>query len=283
MNNRQLIAIIIVLMSFCTRSNGQTDLGVEKNVIISGTILNYEIGISPQTIEITRRDFFDLDEKYVERINEDGSFKIVFPIAYIQESYIEYGNLFSLLCVPGDSLTIQINNNILQDKESLKYITFSDNEMGKTSWLMNKFKAQLPNENYIYLNFQKAEKELPPDEYTKYIGGREKKYDDYLDTFKKANQTTVLFETWVEDYLKYHTWESLMSYRSMHPLHNKIERDSFKLPTNYFNFLGNYDMNDKECWIQVLNATFFNSSKISKGVLYPKRFLGLLFNMFSTA
>jgi thiol-disulfide isomerase/thioredoxin len=246
MINNQLFGIIIALISFWACSNQQNDFGIEKNIIITGTITNYEVGKSPQTIEIIRRDFFDLNEKYVKNINVDGTFKFEFPIAYTQESYLKYGNLISLLCVPGDSLNIQIDNNILQDNESQEHIKFSDTEIGKTNWLIYQFKAELPNENYIYNKAYDAEKNLTHEEFTKYISNRENEYFAFLDKFQKANQTTELFDTWVNDHLKYESWNDLMRYRWTHPHYNKIESDSFNLPESYFAFLSNYNMNDNK-------------------------------------
>ncbi|MFC2110579.1 TlpA family protein disulfide reductase [Bacteroidota bacterium] len=244
MKNRQLLGIIIVLISFWACSNRQSDFGIEKDIIISGTISDYEIGKSPQTIEIIRRDFFDLNEKYVERINEDGTFKFKFPISYTQESYLKYGNLISILCIPGDSLHILIDNKILEDKNVPEYIKFLDTETGKTNRLIIKFNAELPNENYIYNKANEAERNLSPEEFTNYIQKRENEYFTFLNKFKKENRTTELFDIWVYDNLKYESWNDLMRYRWTHPHYNKMERDSFNLPENYFSFLNDYNMND---------------------------------------
>ncbi|MEA5081925.1 MAG: hypothetical protein VB024_09930 [Dysgonamonadaceae bacterium] len=78
MKNWQLSTFIILLILLGTCGNGQADFEIEKNIIISGTITNYEVGKSPQTIEISRKDFFDLNEKYVEEISENGTFKFIF-------------------------------------------------------------------------------------------------------------------------------------------------------------------------------------------------------------
>lgn len=70
-------------------------------------------------------------------------------------------------------------------------------------------------------------------------------------------------------------WEELGKTSGLDEMANKVA-DRFDVSSELAKI-------DIERWIQVINATFFNSSKISKGVLYPKRFLGLLFNIFSTA
>lgn len=257
MKNRKSFGIIIVLISFWACSNKQTDFGIEKDIIISGTITNYEIGKSPQTIEIIRRDFFDLNEKYVEKINKDGTFKFKYPISYVQESYLRYGNLISILCIPGDSLHIQIDNTILEDKKSQEHIKFSDTETGKTNWLINKFKAELPNENYIYNKANEAEKKLTPEEFTNYISNRENEYLTFLNKFQKENQTTELFDSWVNDNLKYESWKDLMRYRWTHPHYNNIERESFNLYENYFAFLSDYNMNDNKLF-SIAHADFLH-------------------------
>ncbi|WP_430818039.1 TlpA family protein disulfide reductase [Carboxylicivirga marina] len=244
MKNRQLLGIIIILTSFWACSNRQTDFGNKKDVIISGTISNYEIGKSPQTIEIIRRDFFDLNEKHVEKIYVDGTFRFKYPIAYAQESYLKYGSLVSIICIPGDSLHILIDNKILEDENAQEYLKFSDTETGKTNRLMIKFNAELPNDNYIYDKANQAERNLTPEEFTNYIKNRENEYYTFLNTFQKENQTTEIFDNWVNDKLKYESWQDLMRYRWTHPHYNKMDRDSFNLPKNYFSFLNDYNMND---------------------------------------
>ncbi|MBN2833330.1 MAG: TlpA family protein disulfide reductase [Candidatus Delongbacteria bacterium] len=225
-------------------SNRQTDFGIEKNIIISGAISNYEVGKSLQTIQIIRRDFFELNENYVEKINEDGTFKFKFPISYVQESYLKYGDLISILCIPGDSIHILIDNKILEERKKPEFIKFSNSETGKTNMLMTKFLAELPNENYIYDKANEAEKNLAPEEFTNFISKRESEYYTFLNEFKKENQTTELFDSWVNDRLKYESWSDLMRYRWTHPHYNNMDRDNFILPENYFSFLSDYDMND---------------------------------------
>ena len=122
MGNRQLLNIIIISTLFCACSNQQSDFGIEKDVIISGTINNFDINKSPQTIELIRRDFFGLDETNVEDINEDGTFKFKLPISYIQESYLRYGRLIRILCLPGDSLNIKIENVIPKGEHPFNFI-----------------------------------------------------------------------------------------------------------------------------------------------------------------
>jgi thiol-disulfide isomerase/thioredoxin len=257
MKSTQLFGIIFLLIFFEARSSEQTDFGIEKNVTIYGVITNYEIGKSPQTIEISRRDFFGLNEKCVENINKDGTFKFKYPISYIQESYLKYGNLISILCIPGDSIQIQIDNKILEDKKSQEHIKFSNTKTGIANWLICKFKAELPNESYIYDKANDAEKKLSPEEFKNYISKRENEYLTFLKKFKKENNTTELFDIWVNDKLKYETWNDLMRYRWTHPLYNNIQLDSFKLSENYFSFLSNYNMNDNN-FFSISHADFLH-------------------------
>ncbi len=258
MNNKQLFGIIIILISFFSCSNKRTEFGIEKNFIISGKITNYDIKTSPKTIKIYRRDFFNIGgETYEEEINNDGTFKVKYPISYAEESYLEYGDLISILCIPGDSLYILIDNKILEDKRRQKYkhLKFSESNTGKTNMLISKFNAELPNENYIYDKAIEAEKNLSTNEFTNYISKRENEYYTFLNKFKKENKTTKLFDNWVKDNLKYKSWNDLMRYRWTHPYYNKMEEDSFTLPKKYFYFLRDYDTNDNNLF-SIAHADF---------------------------
>ena len=261
MKNKQLLIIVILLILFCACSNRQSEFGIEKDVIVSGIITNYDINNSPQTIELFRRDFFDLNETNIEYINEDGTFKFKLPISYIQESYLKYGSLIPILCIPGDSLSIKIENVIPQDEHPFKFIKFSNNKMGEASSLINKFQSELPNENYIYENAGEAQKNLSLEAFVIYIKKREDEYRTFLKKFNKENQTTELFDRWVNDKLKYESWNDLMRYRWTHPYYNKMERDSFNLPQSYFSFLSDYDMNDNGLF-SIAHAGFLNEFSI---------------------
>lgn len=242
---------------FYNCSNRQSDFGIQKDVIVSGIIANYDINKDPQTIELFRRDFFEINETNVEYINDDGTFKFKLPISYIQESYLRYGGFIPILCIPGDSLNIKIEKVIPQGEHPFEFIKFSNNKMGKASWLINKFQSELPNENYIYEHAHEAQKNLSHEAFLIYIKKREDKYRTFLKKFNKENQTTELFDKWVYDRLKYESWNDLMRYSWTHPYYNKIERNSFKLPQSYFSFLNKYDMNDNGLF-SIVHSDFLN-------------------------
>ncbi|MEA5081924.1 MAG: thioredoxin-like domain-containing protein [Dysgonamonadaceae bacterium] len=165
-------------------------------------------------------------------------------------------------------MTIEIDNKILQNQESQEYIKFSDTEIGKTNWLMNKFNAELPNENYIYNHANEAEKNLSPEEYADFIKKREQEYYAFLDKLKKENKTTKLFDKWVNDKLKYESWRDLLRYRWTHPHYNGMQRDSFNLGESFFTFLRDYNMNDNELF-SVVHTDFLDEYSIYSNE-YPK-------------
>ena len=234
-----LILISIICLTSCSKHDSK--FGIEKNVSISGKIIGFEKDKSPNTLQIIRRDFFDKNENYISTIDENGHFKLSFPIIYPQEIYLEYGNFFSLVLRPNDSLYIAIENKFAE-RYDLNYVHFDNTEIGKTNLLVNKYYEELPLEEYFYQRAIDAEKNMNPKEYTGFIHERDSALTALYNKFISENATTPLFKKWCLDDIKYLALKSLMRYRWTHPDHNNI--DSFSLPENYFSFLTDYNMND---------------------------------------
>ncbi len=281
MKNTAILGIIVMLVSsFISCTHKQIEFGIEKDIIISGKITNYDSANAPHTIEVIPIDLFD-EVKYVEQVHKDGSFKVVFPIAYTQEFYLRYGNIISLLCEPGDSLYINIDNGILKSNKPQKHIIgFSDNNIGKTNALINKFQAELPNEQYIGEYQLEAERAKTPDEFKNYIKTREQSYYTFLQKFKSKNATTKLFDNWANDHLKYESWNDLMRYRWAHPLHNQEQIDSFNLPEDYFTFLQDYNMYDNHLF-SATHSNFLHEFSMYAS-LHPKDSLQKARSIFQT-
>lgn len=245
MKRKAVWGLILLLGSLVSCSQREsTEFGIAKNMIVSGTITNYDKSTDPKTLQILRRDLFESEERLVASINADGTFQFEFPVAYTEEVYLFYNTLITLLVVPGDSLSMQIDKGVGSTKKLIDFVRYSDNPIGETNHYILKFLSDLPNEHYIYELADAAEKNLSPEAFTQYIKSREQVYRAFLSKFKKENPLPDLFSRWVENYIHYGSLHDLMRYRWTHPHYNQMARDSFSLPEKYFSFLKRYKMND---------------------------------------
>ena len=146
--------------------------------------------------------------------------------------------------MPGDSVTVEIDHNLLRNRNVHDFVNFSNTHTGNTNWLINKFESELPDENYWGNKSSQAEAELSPGEFVDYIMKREREYTDFSAKFNRENETTELFDSWVKDRLQYESWNDLMRYCWTHAVYNGIPQDSFKLSDSYFTFLNDYNMDD---------------------------------------
>lgn len=231
----------------------------EKPVFISGEITNFSSGGGDRTVKFIFYDLLSIDEEEIRvaQIDENNSFQLSFSVAYPQDFYLEYGrdNLVILFCSPGDSLFIKINAEYNSDDN--RFITPIEGVSKQTNLLISEFLREIPNKNYIYLNYNDAIESKLPLEYFDYIKEREKLYREFYDKFVSENQTTEIFKKWALDRLKYESFCDLFYYVWYH---NDYKKSSFEIPKEYFAFLETYDMNDSEV-ISMKHADFLKEYK----------------------
>lgn len=248
----KLILFTILVSGICSCSSHNTKFGSKtSDIIISGEILNFATHRDHQTIQIICRDFFDRQKSYSSTIDTNGHFRINFLSVYPQEFYLNYGKLVSVFCRPGDSLFIEIDADIFNESDNeyphgVFFCRFPDNELGRTNKEINKFKEDLPDDNYSNSKANEAERDKLPDDYKEFVKEREVEYSDFLNSYITKNKTTSLFKKWADDHLKYEPMNDLMRYRWTHSEYNQDKTDTFRVPDRYFSFLNDYNMDDTD-------------------------------------
>lgn len=245
---QQLVMILFIsLILFPFTVKGNTEW-TEKKVVIAGKVLNYARHQDHKTIRVIFNDLFSREKSYTATIKEDGTFNIGVLLLYEQDFQLDYGRLTTLFCSPGDSLYLEIDGDIWNNKspDRKSNVQVKGGTATKTNQDIIKFLDELPNEKYIYNNYRNAFKSKTPEAFTEYILERDKEYHAYLKAFTKENKTNKIFQNWAEDRLKYQSWHDLLRYTWVHPHYNNIKKESFKIPSSYFSFLDKYDMNDTQ-------------------------------------
>jgi thiol-disulfide isomerase/thioredoxin len=233
---------------------------IEKKIVISGNVVNFSNHQNNRTIQIIFRDFFEVQKTYTATINQDGTFKFSFLLPNAQEFFLEYGSLTTLYCSPGDSLSLEIDADIWSDPSNTKphgefYVKVNGGTAAELNKNILKFLNVLPTLGYFGDNDLNAIKTKSPKEYREYISSREAVYRGQLKKFNKVSKTDKTFRTWVDKRLKFESWNDLMRFAWYNPHLNGIKRDSLKLPDDYYSFLENYDMSDRD--IKTINHVDF--------------------------
>jgi len=243
------IGIIIFYVILCFSFTKIHASGWEvKPVYISGKLINYTG--EENTISFIFRDLLSLNEKQVAEIKEDASFELSIPLAYPQDFYLNYGTLATLFCVPGDTLNLQIDADILKDKASKSpngnyFVSVESGTSKQTNDLIFDYLEKMPAEDKDPGIAVKSKSAM---EYFHYIKDQEQQYKAYYQKFVSENSTTEMFDKWALDRLKYKSYDDLLRYTWYHPYSNGIEfrETKFEIPKEYFSFLEDYDMNDCE-------------------------------------
>jgi len=247
-----LIVFVIVISFFSENSAAQSKWG-KGDVSIIGKIINFDKHKVNHTIQF---DFVDLIQRKSKgllnlEIDSLGRFAIKVQILYPQDFDLIYGRRAKLLCAPGDSLFVEIDADIFDNLLNLKpnnayfvHVT-GGNKTKDNADLMAFMKSDLA---IIYngKTISEAITKKTANDFKIYNSNREKDYRTFLYDFKKQHGTSEVFNNWIDDYLKYQTWNELFGYPFEHSANNQISEASVKLPVDYYDFLQNYPMNDSQ-------------------------------------
>lgn len=249
---KALFIILVFITSFQLSSKAQNKW--EKgDVTISGKIINFDKHKDNHTIQFDFVDLFQRKSKGLlkSEIDSLGQFAVKVQILYPQDFDLIYGRRAKLLCAPGDSLFVETDADIFDNRSNLKpnneyFVRVTGGNRTKDNAdlisFMNSELAMVYNGKAI----GEAITTKSANEFKIYNSNREKEFRTFLNDFKKQNGTSDVFNNLIDDYLKYQTWNELFGYPFEHSANNKISEDSVKLPTDYYDFLQNYPMNDSQ-------------------------------------
>jgi thiol-disulfide isomerase/thioredoxin len=247
----QLLLIVLSITIFFSfdliaQANWQNDI-----VTIHGKIVNFNKSADCKVIQFYFKN--DLTNRYVQNIytaeiDREGGFKLTVSLHYPLDFTIIYKSRDILLCKPGDSLFIEIEDENI-------YVTKGTRL--KENVLLKDFFQGFSSKKYYDETRDNALTHKSPNDFKAYILGRENEYRTYWRKFKKTNKTTSFFNEWVEDFLKYETLSDLMIYPSCYARENNMEEDSLALPIDYYDRIKKCNLNDCHL-ISSRHADFLN-------------------------
>lgn len=247
---KALFVILILITSFQLSTNAQSSWR-KGDVTIHGKIINFDRHKDNHTIQFDFVDIFQRKSKGIlkSQIDSNGEFAIKVQILYPQDFDIIYGRRAKLLCVPGDSLFLEIDADIFDNPLNLKpnneyFVRVTGGNRVKDNVDLVEFLNGELSSIYNGKAISEAITTKTANEFKAYNSLREKEYRSFLSVYKKEKNTSDLFNQWIDDYLKYQTCYELFVYPFEHSYNNNVSEASVKLPADYYDFLQNYPMND---------------------------------------
>lgn len=209
-----------------------------RTFTLSGKVINRNSLSENRVIELIFNNVFTGRKKYNVILDDSSYFHTDIPISNIQDFYLNYGTLFTLIAIPDGSLEIEINADILttQDKKGMIRITGGSSAVTNRHTIL--FDESIPKENYIYMHAINAVKEHLPEEYKTYIQKRDSVYNDFLEKFTEQYRADSIFRQYAEEKIRYGSLEDLMRYAWTRPRY--VQNDTVRIDSGYYSFLKEY-------------------------------------------
>ena len=244
MKAQRLYLVTLFLLIINQTINSQSSIfSKQKDVLITGKVLNFEKHRDHKVIEFLYVNgllYYDAGPLITE-IDDKGEFRFQFTANYVQEICINYGNMASLICSPGDQLYIEIDADIFNVQHRYPNNHFFINKIlgssSEANLLLFSFEENLPSAPYHGDSANNAIKNLTPQDYIKYTNQMSTDYLNYLNHFLKGKKENKLFITWANDWCRHSAWNQLIEYHQKRKLDTNIV-----WPVSYLSFMDDYDL-----------------------------------------
>lgn len=284
-----LIYFLLIAFLICS-CTGEERTSYPADVVISGHISNFENADGHNFVSVIYFDIVENRKEITQFIDDSGNFKIVIDNLYrSKEIWFGYGQILTFFISPGDSLYFEIDSKSLEGYKGTgnhySYYKVSgasetiNSEIAAFLTLLqdSSFSADYWNER------SSAPVKLSPIEYLAFSETDFKKRDAVAKTFISKYSPSEEFKEWVEYDLKFKQWKDLMRYIWLHPLENQLDIGEFEknMPKSYFNFLDNWDKENKGCLQSIAYQNFLqeysnHNDRLFDSVNYKRVLLVLL-------
>lgn len=257
MKHKNLLTIqyaILLAFILCLGAIQSANANPMQKTIISGMITNFEDHYDLPALELINSMPFILERNtYSYFIEHDGVFRFEIEQLYPKEIMIKFKGMFTVYAHPGDSIFLTIDAGMLSDTSNTrnleyKYISVDcPHQRFQDEYL--KFTVAFSNEFQSYNDFlteKEAQKNLDHSEYFNHVKDRSGRYYAYLDDYIKKNKPSIAFQEWAYNWLFATEIRDLLKYGWRHPMLNELDRTTFRLPDEYYNFLEDEKHNDEK-------------------------------------
>ena len=247
----QFAVLLTCILCFGINSCKQND--PMQKTIIKGIIAEFDDPYDLPAVELF--EFMPLNgewEKHSCFIESDGTFRFEFKQLYPQDIMIIFKEMLSIYAQPGDSIYLTIDARMLSDTS----IT--------TGFENNYIRIESPHQRFqdeyqsfrqtFYGKFQtrddllardEAQKNLDHSAYSDYINSRSVKHQAFLKKYFETNNPSQEFREWADNWIYLYGIFDLIRYSWLHPMYAELDRKTFRLPEEYYDFLKDDRHNDE--------------------------------------
>ena len=226
--------------------------------LITGNISNFDKHSDKKWIDFVSPDLFYQEFPRVPiEIKSDSSFRYELELVSPALCWGIYKKWFPFVISPGDSLHLTIDANIWDDNAANPVIKGKFVEISGT--LKDDYNRIIKFEEWasdsIYSGAashlkNEANKTKSPQEFNAFVRNKEKAILRQIEIFGKAQSAGSLFYDILNSEINYRTLDDLMRFWWLKPLENGMKFEDIILPANYFSFLENHNMDNKDFFVE---------------------------------
>ncbi|WP_165835953.1 TlpA family protein disulfide reductase [Marinifilum breve] len=228
-----------------------------NKAIISGEVINLSQHKNKTWIEILHPDIFAQSAPFKQiKIDSTGKFRYEAELISPCLCWGIYNKWFPFVISPGDSLHFTIDANIWNDK-SRKAISKEDyiqisGTIKEDYNKIRKFQEWASDSLYtrsLRRSIDEATKTKSPEEFKNFISKIESNTKSIIEKFGKEFGAGPLYYDILNTENQFRNLDDLMRYWWSNPMMNNVKTEDNELPKNYFSFLENYNMNNRNFFV----------------------------------
>jgi len=250
------LSLLLLVNTIYSQSNFNTQYSDPKEVVITGTIKNFEKYPDIDAVNLIVNDIgLSEYQTYYGKIDKNGNFKIHFSLYFPQDVRIDYRSLITVIAHPGDSINVELDADWVNDTELFNSIKFSGDRANTNAQLFNYRKEMSKNELTDEQTFS-ANRKL---EYEEYI--------EFCDSIKNLNEAAR--EKYInevnpeEEVVRWTYWDVEMEYISALINHqseyinlNYLKSSDWNFDNKYYRFLESLQQVDESSLINTSVSDF---------------------------
>ncbi len=253
----KLLLILFIFPVFLFQSCESEKLLNPTKTIITGFVSNLDKHENKNWLEFLHPDLFSQEIPFVQiKIDSLGYFKYEMEIVSPALCWGIYNKWFPFVISPGDSLFLTIDANIWDDNTSGSVVKGKFIEVSGTVqddyYKIIKFEEWASDSIYNRTNSHlknEATKTKSAEKFSEFLQNIEKETLRKIERFGQDCDAGSLFYEILNAEINYRTLYDLMRYWWLNPLVNGGKMENVNLPEDYFSFLKEYEMENKDFFV----------------------------------
>jgi thiol-disulfide isomerase/thioredoxin len=238
---RSFSILILILFFYSAQCLGQP-------VEVHGRIANFPADAEAAMAMAGINNFLNGQDQIRTEIQPDGTFALNFELDHPQDIFLRIGGFgFSLLLAPGEELELNWDYSADRDEDPASFVRFSGaNAERHRHFSHMMYQSQKEVDTRMGENIQS----LAPADFLALRFEKKTEQEAFFKEYLRENGIQdVLLSKWIDYYTAYQTANDLVAYPIMHAQMNRKRPRELDLPENYYDYIEEIKINDKEAMI----------------------------------